>query len=190
MYKTGDKFVIEIGEKYIYSDFTESDEQKNSPAHLYRIKGFNSLTFDKNELKKLEKYEPYSIFEEASYEKGLNDAWECMSKIYNLPYLDNGKIFGKKNNHISDIVKNLTPQEAIEKLKAWEKEQEIQVGDVVSIEYKVGEHVVTWKKSKTGTLHCMSLKTGSFSVATENKVEKTGKRIDLTEIFNGLEEKG
>ena len=74
-------------------------------------------------------------------------------------------------------------------MKAFEERQEIQVGDVVSIDYKVGEHIVTWKNSETKTIHCMSLKTGGFSVTAESKAEKTGKHIDLTEIFKGLEDK-
>lgn len=195
MYKVGDKFIIEIGEEY-ESEFLKTNieadkEQKESPVNLYRIRGFDSLVFDKNGLKKLEKYEPYSNFEEASYEKGLNDGWECAKKIC-LTKRNGGigvdsvkKIF--KTADIGEIMKNFSPQEAIEKLKAREEKQEIQVGDVVSIDCKVGEHIVTWKNSETRTLHCMSLKTGGFSLTTESKVKKTGKHIDLTEIFKGLE---
>lgn len=45
MYKVGDKFIIEIGEIF-----------ENKGKTLYRIKGFNSLVFDKNGLNKLSRY--------------------------------------------------------------------------------------------------------------------------------------
>ena len=46
-YNVGDKFLIEIEEKYSGSN--------TSP--LYRVKGFRSLIFDNNGLDKLEKYD-------------------------------------------------------------------------------------------------------------------------------------
>lgn len=45
MYKVGDKFIIEIDEIF-----------ENKGKTLYRIKGFNSLVFDKNGLNKLSRY--------------------------------------------------------------------------------------------------------------------------------------
>ena len=56
-YKVGDKFIIEIAEVYenelsgIYSFKATTSEP------LYRVKGFNSLVFDKNGLDKLEEIE-------------------------------------------------------------------------------------------------------------------------------------
>lgn len=50
-YKVGDKFEIEIAEAY------KSDCPWSDAIDLYRIKGFNSLVFDKNGLDKLKKIE-------------------------------------------------------------------------------------------------------------------------------------
>lgn len=49
MYKVGDKFEIEIAEVF------KSDCPWDTGIDLYRIKGFNSLVFDKNGLDKLKK---------------------------------------------------------------------------------------------------------------------------------------
>ena len=57
-YNVGDKFVIEIGEVYSSGlPFANDDE----PSILYRIKGFNSLVFDKNGLDKLKKLEKAEV---------------------------------------------------------------------------------------------------------------------------------
>ena len=50
-YKKGDKFIIEIDSEYL------NPEIGATPKYLYKIKGFNSLVFDKNGLDKLQKYE-------------------------------------------------------------------------------------------------------------------------------------
>ena len=50
-YKKGDKFIIEIESEYL------DPEISATPKYLYRIKGFNSLVFDKNGLDKLQKHE-------------------------------------------------------------------------------------------------------------------------------------
>ena len=47
-YKVGDKFVIEIEE--IYENVLSNAFEEDVPKHLYRIKGFESLVFDKNEI--------------------------------------------------------------------------------------------------------------------------------------------
>ena len=53
-YKVGDKFIIEIAEVYenVLNDIDVFEAATSEP--LYRIKGFNSLVFDKNGLDKLE----------------------------------------------------------------------------------------------------------------------------------------
>ena len=56
-YKVGDKFIIEIAEVYenVVSGIDAFEAAISEP--LYRIKGFNSLVFDKNGLDKLEEIE-------------------------------------------------------------------------------------------------------------------------------------
>lgn len=192
MYKVGDKFIIEIGEKYNYA------EQAESPEVLYRIKGFNSLVFDENGLDRLTSYneefdnnaKAIADAEKDGYEKGLNDGWECAKKI-GLTKGNGGigvdsvkKIF--KTTDIGEIMKNFSPQEAIKKLKAWEEKQEVRVGDVISStsgSVAVVQYIDSWDMWQ-----CFG-KSGHFTLDHDNQRcwEKTGKHIDLTEIFKGLE---
>ena len=51
-YKGGDKFVIEI--EGIYENVLSNAFEEDMSKQLYRIKGFESLVFDKNGLDKLE----------------------------------------------------------------------------------------------------------------------------------------
>lgn len=51
-YKVGDKFIIEIAE--IYENILNGIDALATSEPLYKIKGFNSLVFDKNGLDKLE----------------------------------------------------------------------------------------------------------------------------------------
>jgi len=208
MCKVGDKFIIEIGGEYPENPF-ENGENGKAPTILYKIKGFNSLVFDEKGLDRLEKAENlerlaydrgYSKAEndyfkqtevdaentmQAGYEKGLSDAWECMKKILDMTVSEQREVFGILEFSADDILGKLTPQEAIEKLKAWEEKQEIKVGDVVRVDSLVGDLVVTW--CKEGKADCMSLSTGAFCIIDCEKLVKTGKHIDLTEIFKGSE---
>ena len=74
-------------------------------------------------------------FYEDGYQRGLNDAWDAARKIctnWVLPDSVLSKIFGMGKT-IDDIMKENTASEAIEKIRAYEQENEeqIQVGDEV-----------------------------------------------------------
>lgn len=79
MYKAGDKFIVEIDK--VFANTTNRGCEK-----LYHIRGFDSLTFNENELDKLEKYDCNMEYEkgksdgmdmcEKYYQQGLNDAWK------------------------------------------------------------------------------------------------------------------
>ena len=64
----------------------------------------------------------------ATYEEGLNDAWETARKIRLYPsdggisIEDLSKIFGNQTHY--DILRDYSAQEAIEKIKAWEDKED------------------------------------------------------------------
>ena len=58
---------------------------------------------------------------EDGYQRGLADAWEAARKIADIPYDEGEKIFGVTGWH---IIEKRTASEVIEKLKAYEQEQE------------------------------------------------------------------
>lgn len=200
-YQVGDKFIVEIGEKYNYAEPTENAEQEESPMVLYRIKGFNSLVFDENGLDRLIRYDSaqdaaYDDGFEAGilnakdkgYDKGLSDAWEYLEKlmdkdveelkeIFDLPYIKN----------VIDVLNHLTPKEAVDKLKAWEEKHEIKVGDVIIS--NEGNKAVVQFITPNGEWECLN-KCTYFTLNKEKQKlwKRTGKHIDLTEIFKGLED--
>lgn len=56
MYNVGDKFIIEIESEYGAHSSVNGTDMKKVPDTLYRMKGFNSLVFDKVGLQKLKPY--------------------------------------------------------------------------------------------------------------------------------------
>ena len=138
MVKVGDKYIIEIGEKYItnmsddcycldeYHCLTE--EQVNAPVCLYRIKGFNTLTFDEKELNKLEVFK--NPTEEATYQQILDKVQHAINLIV-LPAAAGGLNFRELETIFAldgklvvswwgDIFKEYTIDKIIDKLAKYE----------------------------------------------------------------------
>ena len=74
-FKKGDKFVIEIEEVYDASNACELDVDNKLPLKLYKMKNFNSLVFDINGLKRLDRLDDKKLQEafESCYEQGYSD---------------------------------------------------------------------------------------------------------------------
>lgn len=143
------------------------------------------------------------------YDNGANDVWELIRKCVYYP-IEGGlsanemeDIFGTV--FISDIVRKYTPQEALEKYKAWkekkaweerkkkEKAEKIHIGDVVEIWVRTETVHGTRTDIYTGVvlkntdvnLYYMNSH-GDLSTVQyiENvRVKKTGKRVDILGAF-------
>ncbi len=120
------------------------------------------------------------------YEKGkidgLNDAWELAEKIWCKMGMDTREdAFGFE--YATDIMKHLTPQEALAKLKAYE-DNKIKVGDVV-VDLDGKERVVLFVDF-TGKAQIY----GSHGVTNINKehLKKTGRHIDISSILEQIGE--
>lgn len=200
-YNEGDKFVIEIEEKYNSQTTPFSEE-------LYKIKGFNSLVFDDNGLNKIQKINPQLEIEDIddmlaeydlkkeSYEKGLNDAWELTRKLFG--YVEDGnytttdlcRIFG--TNAHADIV-SLDYQEVLAKMEDYKKKQEeIKIGDIV---FCFADQDDNWRENEenygvvTGiydTNYQVLMKNGDCCGFEKNVIEKTGKHIDIESVFKQI----
>ena len=132
------KYIIEIEEKPLC--VFDKDTQTYFPR-LWRVKGFNSLVFDEEGLSRLEVLnsdyinEHFGDLQDTAYQRGLNDAWEAAKKILQMYDFT---VFGLEHDGVFESPLNegqqMTPQEAIEKLKAYEKKQsdKIEVGDEVN----------------------------------------------------------
>ena len=183
-YKVGDKFVIEI--EGIYENVLSNTFEVDISKQLYRIKGFESLVFDKNGLDKLENAKnslpiPYS----EAYKKGMNDAWDIARELCKTDYNDCTNIFGDES--VEYVINNLTPLEIKEKIESFKKE--IKVGDVVT----VGGGDITFictKDNSNGDYTKCHLVAGDGSVyedCDKFECQKTGKSIDIGEILKEID---
>lgn len=129
---------------------------------------------------------------EEAYNKGLNDAWELAKKLW-LPTSYGGKnseevmkIFGCDYYAISKL---FTPQEALTKLEAYEKEQEqkIAAGDIVTTINGECEYLVT-SVQLPNTLHTVNTRNGYLQTMKISSAKKTGKHIDIQPILEQIEE--
>ena len=130
---------------------------------------------------------------EEAYNKGLEDAWELIKKITVNDYRKGGydseevqRIFGTEN--LFYILKHHTPQEALAKLEAYEKEQtEIKVGDVVQT-HNAREYVViaTSEELPTNQPLLRNLHDNSVCFGTNKDLIKTGKHIDIQSVLEQI----
>lgn len=115
---------------------------------------------------------------DASYQEGLSDAWEAARKVVALSTVDRRKVFGSE--YMYSILEKHTASEAIEKLKAYEQEEQIQVGDEVIT--ASGKAVVTG----VGPVHFEYVYAdGSNGYDEVKNVKKTGRHFP--EIASVLE---
>ena len=80
--------------------------------------------------------------DEVSYQRGLNDAWECARKLWSMSPSERAEIFHDKNCMLEH-----TASKAIQMIKEYEEKKEtqkIKVGDIVTInEDDAEEFIVT-----------------------------------------------
>lgn len=113
---------------------------------------------------------------EKAYNKGLEDAWKLARKIFTFNNNKMEEIFGVAGKR--SVFDDLSPQEAIAKLEAYEKEQnEIKVGDVV-FNKDTNEHCVITHIEGKLVVYCL-YDDGSCGTSNIKECEKTGKHIDI-----------
>ena len=111
------------------------------------------------------------------------EAWKILSKI--LLYPANGgfnfteleEIFGR-TEHLWE----LTPQEAKAKIKAWEAEKEIKVGDVVERDGDIGVVTNIFEDGFSNVL----LENGETRVYQLIRLKKTGRHIDIDGLLKQI----
>ena len=122
-----------------------------------------------------------------AYNKGLNDAWELAKKLWHNDARTNDDIYGIE--YFIDIANEYTPQEALAKLEAYEKEQEkvrqkIMVGDIVTLEDGTKGVVM----DEDGVDNVVIFTENGCIEAWMNKkyITKTGKRIDIQSLLQQI----
>ena len=129
-----------------------------------------------------------SVGQAEAYNKGLNEAWELAKKLW-LPSNHGGlthteviKIF-KCDYYM--VAENYTPQEALAKLEAYEKEQnEIKVGDVVTNGYVT--MLVTGIGKATGFIYMIGSRGEILTKQKPENWKKTGKHIDIQSVLQQI----
>ena len=140
---------------------------------------------------------PQEEVQKSAYNQGLHDAWELAKRVVRSPKLvENAQIFIGENivgiERESLLIQffQLSPQEALAKLKEYEGAQEIKVGDVVV--YGDSEVLITkiYKRSFDGIQLSDNNEQGSFGdTYTSRDLEyckKTGKHIDIQSILDQI----
>lgn len=131
----------------------------------------------------------------SAYEQGLNDAWELAKKVVRSPKLvENAQIFLGKNivgiERESLLIQffELTPQEALAKMKAYEEAQNIKMGDVVKCSYKdIHSYGVYLGEDETDYWIIEPSYDVPQSISKEKyKLKKTGKHIDIQQILEQI----
>lgn len=115
---------------------------------LYRVKGFNSLVFDDEGLKRLT---PIGMVTDAAYDDGytrgyeqarfdfkkdIDDAWDAARKIccnppVGLDYDTLNEIFGTRN--LTSVMAELSAGEAIDMIKTYDEKKKTQRDDTIRI---------------------------------------------------------
>ena len=117
-----------------------------------------------------------------TYTDGLNDAWELIRKLFKMSGSEVKEVFG--HVILGVLVNDLTPQEALAKLEAYEKEKnEIKVGDVVEDIHTGKLYVVTML---SGNICYVLFSDGSAGTVSRNELKKTNKHIDITSVLEQI----
>lgn len=124
--------------------------------------------------------------QQKSYEDGLNDAWECVKKIYSMNNDDKEKLFDYRNTF--NIVEQYTVSEVLAKIKAYEDKQdaEIKVGD--EIVYSDGlKGIVVGISNTVGQISVLNNKYDVPQLLVKSRAKKTGRTfLQIAEVLAEL----
>lgn len=122
-YKKGDKFIIEI--EKVYRDWVKSIDEKED---FFKIKNLSAISLRECDFDKFDKLD-----ETKTYEQGIADAWEMIKKLFDYGTIEIEDIFGA-NLWVEDILKLYCYDEVKSKIKKYNENQKLIVGDEVEYE--------------------------------------------------------
>lgn len=174
-YKTGDKFVIQIGHGTVYPLY----------GARYFIKGFNTLAFDDNGLDRLERVNGGPTLRDAydeGYEKGMRNAWECAKIIANLNAGEQFARFGVC--FTAKVLDKFSASEAENRIVEYEaKQAEIKIGDEVRVD---NQNCVVLVLDAAG-YYCLLREDGNiYPSMRKSRMTKTGRHYDIESILEQL----
>ena len=122
----------------------------------------------------------------AAYQKGLEDVWETVKKLFGYTFEEKATIF--KTTSVRDIARKYSASEAIEKIRQYEKEQrKIQVGDEVTDD-KGDTGVCTEISYPANSMHIMYAD-GTATDISLTGVTQTGRHFpEIAEVLAKMKE--
>lgn len=116
------------------------------------------------------------------YERGLQEAWEAARRIESTPYEQTGEMFGK---HLSacGIFNQFGVHEVLEKVKAWDEQEIITVGDEVTEDGDL-TYIVT--RIYQGCYDAICPDGAVYHDLDMADKHKTGRHFDIKEILGKL----
>lgn len=115
-----------------------------------------------------------------TYSDGLSDAWELAKKIYDMTCTQIEKIFDVDGG-FWNVVREITVEEALAKIEAYEKKKGIKVNDIVKVKDENGLGIVT-AVCPTGIVYVL-WKDGGCGDYEPCELEKTGRTAEGLEVL-------
>ena len=152
---------------------------------------------DSDDLVLFDKARP-SWWDEA-YQRGLNDAWDAAKKIASseksggYSWDELAECFGEEGTIYGSPLSEYRPEEAVAKIREYEQrkaqEDEIKVGDEVKDIDGVIAVVIRATKNLATILIGEACEIGfKQRLCDKDRLTKTGRHVDLSELFGGKEE--
>lgn len=119
---------------------------------------------------------------EQAFDRGCNEAWELVRKIFDMETNDIEDIFIKEDAwNLGTVLNNYTYKEAAAKVAEWEKaKEEIKAGDV--FEFTSGGEAVVMKVYEDGEVTLLFPDGGCGIYKPHGSWHKTGRHIDIDGI--------
>ena len=191
-----------MGKKYVIEFEEEPFGKNDNPViphgleELWRVKGFNSLVFDENGIKKLtpledtldlDKLEVHMNGFDEGYDAGLRILWDRIRKVFGDPndgaYKSSqlSQIFG--DDWIHDVL-SLSPSEFLKKISDYEEMMsEIKAGDEVVHTTADTIAICTSNLRTVDDEVYVMFDDGSCGQYPEDKLRKTGKHYSSFDEF-------
>lgn len=118
---------------------------------------------------------------EKAYNKGLEDVWKFLKAFCDMEVGEREEAFG---GYTVNRLINMPPQEALAKLEAYEKEKEINVGDVV--ELADGTKAVVMDRFDDEIFALFTENGCVQNLNIKSNFKKTNKHIDITSVLEQL----
>ena len=132
------------------------------------------------------------VIEIEMYNKGLDDAWDVLRRIFLATNEHSEAFTGQQiaeifNMEEIDVLKKLTPQQVIVKIRDYEKRQaQIKVGDVLKHRRNSSNILVVTHVFDDNTFSGMNANGETYSNRNTSDWVKTGKHVDFNNVFQQI----